>query len=123
MGRPGRQVAMPLSDIQRADITRRLTAYCEARTPLHVRDRVRLAFRIGQHDVVLFEERPRFQRPKEWHEEAVAKFRYVAAHREWRLYCQYSDLKWHEYEPRFAAPDFETLLTEVDQDPTGIFWG
>ena len=114
---------MALSDIQRADITKRLTEYCDAKVPERVRDQVRLCFRIGASDVVLFEERPRFNRPKEWGEENVAKFRYVASRREWWLYCQYSDLKWHEYRPRFAAARFQTLLQEVDEDPTGIFWG
>ena len=114
---------MALSDIQRANITKRLTEYCEAKVPARVRDQVRLGFRIGVSDVVLFEVRPRFDRPKEWLEENVAKFRYLASRREWCLYCQFRDLKWHEYQPRFSASRFETLLQEVDRDPTGIFWG
>jgi len=114
---------MALSDIQRADITKRLTEYCDAKVPERVRDRVRLCFRIGASDVVLFEERPRFNRPKEWGEENVAKFRYVASRREWRLYCVFRDLRWHKYEPLPSASDFDTLLAEVDEDPTCIFWG
>jgi hypothetical protein len=58
-----------------------------------------------------------------WREYAVAKFRYVASRREWRLYCQYRDLKWHEYQRRPTAQSFAKLLDEVDRDPTGIFWG
>ena len=54
---------------------------------------------------------------------AVARFRYVQSRRVWRLYCQYRDLRWHEYEPLFEARSFDDLLTEVDEDPTGIFWG
>jgi hypothetical protein len=29
----------------------------------------------------------------------------------------------HEYQPLHEAADFETLLGEVDADPTCIFWG
>ena len=114
---------MAIAEFQRAQITKRLADYCEQRVPPAARDQVRLDFRISARDVVLFEARPRFDRPVEWLEHPVAKFRWVASHNEWRLYCQFRDLNWHEYEPLFAAPDFDTLLGEVDDDPTGIFWG
>jgi len=31
--------------------------------------------------------------------------------------------KWHVYDEIEPATDFESLLQEVDDDPTGIFWG
>ncbi len=114
---------MALSEFQQQHVAKRLTDYCERRVPAHVRDQVRLEFRIGPRAVELFEVRPRFDNPAEWLEHPVAKFRWVATQREWRLYCQFRDLRWHEYEPHFAASDFDTLLAEVDQDPTAIFWG
>ena len=114
---------MAISEFQQQHVAKRLTDYCEQRVPPHVRDQVRLEFRIGPRHVELFEVRPRFDNPAEWREHPVAKFRWIASHREWRLYCQFRDLRWHEYEPNFAAGDFDTLLAEVDRDPTGIFWG
>jgi Protein of unknown function (DUF3024) len=80
-------------------------------------------FRLGTHDVVLFESRPAFLAPHDWRDEVIAKFRFVSAANEWRLFCQFRDLKWRAYQPLASAPDFETLLQEVDRDPTGIFWG
>ena len=82
---------------------------------------MRVGFRIKGTEVVLFEERPGFQRAKEWHEQAVAKFRFVGTQKLWRLYCQHRDLRWHSYEAR--TPNFQKLLDEVAADPTGIFWG
>ncbi len=114
---------MAISEFQREHVAKRLADYCERRVPPDVRDQVRLEFRIGPRDVELFEVRPQFDNPAAWLEHPVAKFRWVASHREWRLYCQFRDLRWHEYEPRFAAGDFDTLLAEVDRDPTCIFWG
>lgn len=114
---------MALSAIQRAHVENRLSEYCETRIRPEVRDRLRLNFRITDNEVVLFEERPRFLKPKEWGEEPVAKFRYVKSRNVWRLYCQFSDLRWHEYRSLHEADDFETLLAEVDEDPTCIFWG
>lgn len=114
---------MVLSEIQQAEVNRRLGAFCEARTPAAVRNKVRLGFRIKGTEAVLFEERPAFQRPREWREMGVAKFRYVGTQRLWRLYCQHRDLRWHSYEALPAAPSFKRLLDEVAADPTGIFWG
>jgi hypothetical protein len=112
-----------LSEIQEAEVNRRLGAFCQARVPPDVRNQVRLGFRILRSDVVLFEERPAFQPPHEWREMHIAKFRYVGTKKLWRLYCQHRDLRWHSYEALPEAPSFKRLLDEVASDPTGIFWG
>ena len=65
---------MALSQIQQARVTKRLTAFCDARVPPNVRDKLRVGFRIKGNEVVLFEERP------ELHTLGV-----------WRLYCQHRD--------------------------------
>ena len=87
---------MALSETQRAQVTKRLTAFCDARVLPAVRDKLRLGFRIRGNEVVLVEERPAFQSPHEWREMAVAKFKYVGTQGQWRLYCQHRDLRWHE---------------------------
>ena len=82
---------MALSEIQRAQVTKRLAAFCDSRVPAAVRNQLRLGFRIKGNEVVLFEERPDFQQPNEWREMAVAKFKYVGTQGLWRLYCQHRD--------------------------------
>jgi hypothetical protein len=114
---------MTLSEIQRAQVTKRLGTFCDGRVPPRVRDKVRVGLRISGGEVVLFEERPAFRPPHEWREMPVAKFKYVGTQRLWRLYCQHRDLRWHQYEALPAAPSFAKLLDEVAADPTGIFWG
>lgn len=114
---------MALSEIQQEQVTKRLAAFCESRVPASVRSKVRLGFRIKGSEVVLFEERPAFQAPHEWHEMVVAKFKYVTAKQAWCLYCQHRDLRWHAYMGLPEARTFERLLDEVAADPTGIFWG
>jgi len=112
-----------LTEIERARLTRRLTAFCEARVPAAVRNKVRVGFRIKGNEVVLFEERPAFHPPHEWQEMVVAKFTYIATQRVWKLYCQHRDSRWHSYEALPRARKFDTVLDEVAADPTGIFWG
>jgi len=112
-----------LSEIQQAQVTKRLAAFCDSRVPATIRSKVRLGFRIKSSEVVLFEERPAFEAPHEWREMEVAKFKYVTAQQTWRLYCQHRDLRWHAYVALPEARTFEKLLDEVASDPTGIFWG
>jgi hypothetical protein len=113
---------MAFSQIERARLKTFLNTWVEE-VPVRVRDELRHAYQIGSSDVVIFERRPRFEKPSEWHDSEVAKFRYVKAANEWRLYCQFRDLKWHAYEPLPSARTFEELFAEVRRDPTGIFWG
>ena len=114
---------MAISELQRESIVRQLTEYCAPHPSPEVRRQLRHGFACGPNHVVLFEERPRFDRPKEWLRHDVAKFRWFQSRREWQLYCQFRDLKWHRYDPRPTARSFEALLAEVEADPTGIFWG
>ena len=113
---------MPFSDIETARLHKLLTAWSEE-VPPHVRHQLRHGFRIGRSDVVIVESRPHFMPPHDWLEQEIAKFRWVAAACEWRLYCQFRDLKWRAYAPLPSAATFETLFAEVRRDPTGIFWG
>ena len=52
---------------------------------------------------MLFESRPAFQKPHEWREDPLAKFKFIKNRRVWELFCVYRDLKWHVYEPLPAA--------------------
>lgn len=114
---------MALTEIQKAQVDKLLTPYCAKRVPAVVRSKVRVGYRVDGNAVILYEERPAFQAPHSWQEMVVAKFTYVGTRREWRLYCQHRDLKWHAYQALPASSSFAKLLNEVDADPTGIFWG
>ncbi len=113
---------MPFSDLERARLSKVLSAWSEE-VPARVRDQLRHGFRIGTNDVVIFESRPHFVPPHEWFDHEVAKFRYVRAANEWRLFCKFRDLRWRAYEPLPSAPTFDALFAEVVRDPTHIFWG
>jgi hypothetical protein len=113
---------MPFSDFERSRLTKVLTAWSEELPP-RVRDQLRHGFRIGSSDVIIFESRPHFRPPHEWFDIEVAKFRYVSAAGEWRLFCKFRDGRWRAYQPLPSAATFDELFAEVRRDPTGIFWG
>src|SRR5207245_5865671 len=78
-----RRPGMALTEIQRAQVTKRLTAFCGTRVPAAARNKIRVGFRVSGSEVVLFEERPAFQPPHEWREMVVAKFKYVGTQGRW----------------------------------------
>jgi len=114
---------MALSELQQAQVARLLTPLCQSPALARVADQLRHGYRTRGNEVELFASRPAFRPPHAWQDDPIAKFKYVGTRRVWQLYCQMSDLKWHRYEPRFESTDLSTLVREVTQDPTGIFWG
>ncbi len=59
----------------------------------------------------------------EWTRFPVARLRYTKTRREWALYWRDRNLKFHRYDRADPGADVESLLAEVDADPTAIFWG
>ena len=59
----------------------------------------------------------------EWIESKVAQFRFKPSNKHWTLYYADRNNRWHEYWEIDSNPDLDVLLQEMDEDPTGIFWG
>ena len=114
---------MPLPELIRQAIQLKLETYCEQRVPQHVRNKVRLGFRFRGNTVTLYEERVDFIDPERWIEIVVAQFRFDLKSREWTLYWPDRNSKWHVYYDVDSTKEFDSLLKEVSEDPTGIFWG
>ena len=114
---------MAIPDAPRLIIESTLISYIEQRIPAHVRDKVRLSYRFRGNTITLFEHRPVFNKQGEWTNSAVAQFRYNPSGNKWTLYCADRNSRWHKYYDLEPAEDFDLLLQEVDEDPTGIFWG
>jgi Protein of unknown function (DUF3024) len=93
--------------------------------PARVVGQVRYDMDVDGRWVTILECRP------PWQEECgpestgfpVARLRYTTARRAWSLYWQDRNLKFHLCDLVEPTPDVETLLAEIDHDPTCIFWG
>jgi len=114
---------LTLSELTRKQVESILTKYCSERLPVYLHDQVRLGFRFRGDSVTLYEERPGFGKPEIWVETVVAQFRFKPQTRKWTLYWADRNSKWHEYDLIGPSRSFETLLKEVHEDSTGIFWG
>lgn len=111
-----------LSEITRKQVERILTAYCSQRLPVYIHDEMRLGFGFRGNSVTLYEERSALAKPGMWVKIPVAQFRFNHQDKKWTLYWPDRDSKWHKYEFIESSKRFETLLKEVREDPTGIFW-
>lgn len=129
-GRAGQQ-SLP-SEVREA-AEQRLGIFCERRIPPHIQDQVRLDFGFRGRSATLYELRPPLlpetqgSIPESWIRIPVAQFRYDPKTRRWSLYCADRNSRWHPYGEyggsTTSSPKLDVLLAEVDDDPTGIFWG
>ena len=66
---------MPLSEFERERIEKLFGEYCRGKVPPHVRDKIRIEYKVRGSEVKLFECRPRFDDPSTWTEMPVARFK------------------------------------------------
>ena len=114
---------MALSELTRKQVEGILSKYCRERLSAYLHDNLRLGFKFRGDSVTLYEERPAFGKPELRVETMVAQFRFKPQTKEWTLYWADRNSKWHEYDLIEPSRNFETLLKEVHEDSTGIFWG
>lgn len=114
---------MSLPEVIKSQIEKVLAPYCVSKVPPDLQEQLRVGFKYWGNSVTLFQERPTFWEPETWVDIVVAQFRYDQKNKRWTLYCADRNSRWHLYDLIEPTPDFEALLEEVDEDPTGIFWG
>ncbi len=114
---------MAFTDIELHKIKKVVGGLCQKRSPEHLRDRVRVEYKIHGHDVVLYEVRPRWDDPTQFLEAPIAKLKLVRSRKIWRLFWERADMKWHKYEPLDSSKNITDLVNEIDADPYGCFWG
>ena len=114
---------MALPEETREKVEWILARYCARRVPMRARDQIQLGYRFRGNSVTPFERRPAVRDSSIWTKSAVARFRFDPLPSLWTLYCRDRNTRWHRYGEVHPRPDLNDLLREVDEDPTGIFWG
>ena len=115
---------MPLPTLVKTLSEKKVGDFCKKRVPAHALDKVNLSYKIRGNSVTIFENRAPW-RPelKEWTSRQVAQIRYDDKTGNWTLYCSDRNDKWHEYMDSDSTKNIDKILREIDEDPTGIFWG
>lgn len=114
---------MGLPNLVKLLVEKRLSAYCAKKVPPRFSDKLKIGFRFRGNNVTLFESRPFYADPQQWVEIVVAQFRFDESTSLWTLYWPDRNSRWNYYVDLDPSRKFEKLLKEVDDDPTGIFWG
>jgi hypothetical protein len=110
-------------DLELGRIENSVGALCRRRSPPQLRDKVEFAYTIDGHSVSVYEIRPRWDNPRQRYTLGVARFRFIRAQKQWKLYWMRRDLKWHLYDPEESPTDLESLVRLVDEDRYGAFFG
>lgn len=103
----------------------RVQRWCGARVPEHARDQVRVECEVATRHLTIVERRAPWREDvgPEWTSLPIARLAYTKATKTWKLYWRDRNLRFHAYEPLAPSPYLETLLSELERDPTCIFWG
>ena len=114
---------MALSEFTRHEVERKLGQLCQRRSLPP--ERIRVGFRFRGNSVTLFQERPSIggSSPPQSIESLVAQFRLNPDSQLWQIYCVDRNRRWHRYTRVAPTRSFELLIKEIEEDPTGIFWG
>lgn len=118
-------MSLPKEAKRKAQI--KLSTYFHEKIPEEYRDEIKLKYNFWGNNVNLIEKRPHWEKEDEWTECRFAQFRYDPETEKWSLFWLDSSGNLHPYEelvPEFPSENnLDQLIEEVDQDPTGIFWG
>ncbi len=115
---------MPLSSSQLQECLSAVGAFIEKRRPpAAIRDQLDYRAEISGAVVTLLEVRPKFSNKRQKTAHPVARARWVATRKKWRLYWMRADMKWHSYQPLPEAAKLGVILAEVNRDPHGCFFG
>ena len=103
----------------------RVQRWCAAWAPEHARHQVRVECQVAPRQITIVERRapPHEGAGSEWTSFPVARLRYTAADKSWTLYWRDRNLRFHLYGRLAASNRIDDLLSEIDRDPTCIFWG
>ena len=114
---------MAFNEFEIDQIQKIVGSFCERRVPGHVKDKIRLGYSIANDEVVIEEARPWQDESSEWTEMEIAKLRYIRKRDEWQLYWKRASGKWWPYEAHSDSRTLAAMITEIDLDPDGCFFG
>lgn len=94
----------------------------EHRPPPNIRNRLDIGWRPEKQSIFIFETRPRWDSPSEYHNFDIAKSTFVRSQGEWKIYWMRRDLRWHGYEPKPQVKTIEQVFKVVAKDQYGCFF-
>ncbi|GIP44447.1 hypothetical protein J45TS6_29060 [Paenibacillus sp. J45TS6] len=109
-----------MDDFTKKRIQKIMDKYTENAVPEHVKNQIKISYKIRGKHVTLIEERQGYK-SDQWVQMPISQFR--LDEKEWKVYWQDSKGKWHFIDDIEPNEDFETQLAIVDEGHNGLFWG
>lgn len=100
-----------------------LKAFCDRRNRHRPAAAGRVGYEIRGTWATVFEDRPHLTEPDRRVLSRVAQLRYDPASKRWTLYWRRHTGRWMDFDGLRPARSPETLMAEIEKDPTGVFWG
>jgi hypothetical protein len=94
-----------------------------SRPPEHIRPKLDIAYKIEDQSIIVFEIRPRWDKPDEKKENHVAKTTFVKTKNHWKVFWLRADLNWHSYKPKPTVKSINEFIKLVEEDKHHCFWG
>lgn len=93
--------------------------------PEHARDKVRVEADVADRHVTIVECHPPWREDlgPAWTRFPIARLRFTKTTGTWSLLWRDRNLRFHVYDRLPPTARVESLLAELDRDPTAIFWG
>lgn len=116
---------MALSKSEIAQFQSAVDRYLEThRPPSYVRGEIDFRARVRGQSVEIYKICPGARgRPGSIRKDGVAKATYVKSRGTWKLYAQGEDLNWRRFDPDKEYPSLEAILSIVERDKQGCFYG
>ena len=114
---------MALSEFELKLIDKLIGDFCRNRVPVEIQNELRYGYRIEGQNIFIYETRPRWDAPSEWMTLDFAKLRYIKQQKTWKLYWKRASGKWEVYEPKGEAKNLNVLVSAIQDDQWGCFFG
>ncbi len=107
---------------------RQVARWCDRHAPARLRDQLRIEYHIRGRTITIVESRPPLlpELGPDWSETRVAQLRYLPPPPDaglWTLYWSDSNNRWHPLADVPPASGPGPLLSTIEANPHGVFWG
>lgn len=116
---------MSLPDDVKDDAVALVATYCATAVPSEHDDEIRIEYTVRGNTIAIHERRPPWHEDlsSEWTSMRICSMEWDPATRLWTLYARDRNDRRLDYPNLNPVPSVKPLLMELDDDPTGIFWG
>ena len=114
---------MPFSEIELKYIDKYVGDLCRSRVPVKLQNRLRYKYRVEGQDVLISEDRPRWDKPEEWLAIDFAKLKYIRKSHIWKLYWKRASGKGELYKTDCEDTDLAKWVRAISNDQHGCFFG